>query len=55
MWQFHTAELQTLNAGLPIDETTPSIDEVKVAVAKMRGGKAVDICNIIEELLKVMG
>ena len=36
--QLQTAELQTLDADSPIDETAPSID--KEAVAKLTGGKA---------------
>ena len=44
--------LQTLDADPPIDETAPSIDDVKEAVAKLRGGKAAGICNISAELLK---
>ena len=32
--------MQTLDGDLPIDETAPSIGDVKEAVAKLRGGKA---------------
>ena len=46
-----TAGLQTLDADPPIDETAPSIDDVKEAVARLRGGKAAGICNISAELL----
>ena len=53
--QLQTAGLQTLNADPPIDVTAPSIDDVKEAVAKLRGGKAAGICNISEELLKAGG
>ena len=49
--QLQTAGLQTLDADPPIDETAPSIDDVKEAVAKLRGGKAAVICNISGELL----
>ena len=42
----------TLDADPPIDETAPSIGDVKEAVAKLRGGKAADICKISAELLK---
>ena len=35
--QLQTAGLQTLDAGPPIDETSPSIGDVKEAVAKLRG------------------
>ena len=39
----------------PITEAAPSIDEVKEAVAKLRGRKAAGICNISAELLKARG
>ena len=41
-----------LDAGPPIDETAPSIGDVKEAVAKLEGGKAASVCNISTELLK---
>ena len=50
-----TAGLQKLDADPPIDETAPSIGDVKEAVAKLMGGKAAGICNISAELLKVVG
>ena len=50
--QLRTAGLQTLNVDPPIDKTAPFIDDVKAAVAKLRGGKAPGICNISAELLK---
>ena len=53
--QLQTAGLQTLHADPPIDETTPSIGDVKEAVAKLRGGKEAGICNISTELLKAGG
>ena len=53
--QLRTAGLQTLDADPPIDETAPSIGDVKEAVAKLRGGKAAGICNISAELLKAGG
>ena len=55
--QLQTAGLQTLDADPPIDETAPSIGDVKEAVAaKLRGGKAAaGICNIRAELLKAGG
>ena len=53
--QLRTTELQTLDADPPIEEPTPSIDDVKEAVAKLRGGKAAGICNISPELLKAVG
>ena len=53
--QLQTAGLQTLDADPPIDETAPSIDDMKVSVAKLSGGKAAGICNISAELLKAGG
>ena len=50
--QLQTAGLQMLDADLSIDETAPSIGNVKEAVAKLKGGKPTDICNISAELLK---
>ncbi|KAG0718623.1 Transient receptor potential channel pyrexia [Chionoecetes opilio] len=50
--QLHTTGLQAVDADTPIDETAPSLDEVREAVAKLRGGKAAGICNISAELLK---
>ena len=47
-----TAGLQKLDADPPIDETAPSIGDIKEAVAKLMGRKAVGICNISAELLK---
>ena len=47
-----TTELQVMDADPPINEAAPSIDEVKEAVAKLRGGKAAGICNISAEFLK---
>ena len=44
-----------LDADPPIDETAPSIDDVKEAVAKLKGGKTTGICNIRAELLKAWG
>ena len=41
-----------MDADPPINEAAPSIDEVKEAVAKLRGGKAGGICKIRAELLK---
>ena len=55
--QLQSAGLQTLDVDPPIDETAPSIGDVKEAVAaKLRGGKAAaGICNISAELLKAGG
>ena len=50
--QLQIAGLQTLDADPPIDDTAPSIGDVKEAVAKLRGEKAAGICNISAELLK---
>ena len=38
----------------PIHETAPSVDNVKVAVAKCRCGKKAGICNISAKLLKTV-
>ena len=53
--QLKTAELQTLDADPPIDETAPSIGDVIEAAAKLRGEKAAGICNISAKLLKAEG
>ena len=53
--QLQTAGLQTLDADPPIDETAPSIEDVKEAVEKFRDGKAVGICYISAEWLKAGG
>ncbi|KAG0721718.1 Chitooligosaccharidolytic beta-N-acetylglucosaminidase [Chionoecetes opilio] len=53
--QLHTTGLQAVDADPPIDETTPSFDEVREAVSKLRGGKAAGVCNISAELLKAGG
>ena len=47
--------LQTTGFDPPNNEAAPSIDEVKEAVAKLRGRKATGICNINAELLKAGG
>ena len=44
-----------LDADPLIDKTAPSIDDVKEAVGKLRGGKAAGICKIRGELLKAGG
>ena len=41
-----------LDADLPIDETSSSIDNDKEAMVKLRGVKTAGICNISAELLK---
>ena len=47
--------MQTLDADPPIDETAPSIGDVKEAVANLRGRKAPGYCNISAVLLKAGG
>ena len=44
-----------MDADPPINEVAPSIDKVKEAVAKLKGGKAAGICNISAELTKAGG
>ena len=39
----------------PIRKATPSIAEVRMAVAKLKGGKAAGVCGIAGELLKSGG
>ena len=41
-----TTGLQVMDAVQPINKAVPSVDEVKEAVAKLRGRKAAGICNI---------
>ncbi|KAG0722447.1 hypothetical protein GWK47_005983 [Chionoecetes opilio] len=53
--QLHTTGLRAVDVDPPIDETAPSLDEVREAVAKLRGGKAAGVCNISAELLKARG
>ncbi|KAG0713587.1 hypothetical protein GWK47_015881 [Chionoecetes opilio] len=50
--QLHTTGLQAMDGDPPIDETAPSLDDVREAVAKLKGGKAAGVCNISAELLK---
>ena len=50
--RFQSTESQVMDADPPINQAAPSIDEVKEAVARLRGGKAAAICNISAELLK---
>ena len=47
-----TIVLQVMDADPPINETATSLDEVKEAVARLRGGKAAGICSISVKLLK---
>ena len=44
-----------IDADPSINKAAPSIDEVKEAVAKLRGGKTAGICNMNTELLKAGG
>lgn len=53
--QLPVAGLQMAEADPPIDEAPPSLDEVREAVARLRGGKAPGVCNISAELLKAGG
>ena len=53
--QVQTTGLQVMDADPPINKAAPSIDEVKEAVAKLRGGKAAGICNMSTELLEAGG
>ena len=53
--RLQTTGLQVVDADPPINEAAPSIDEVKEAVAKLRGGKALGICNMSTEFLKAGG
>ena len=53
--QLQTTGLQVMDVDPSINEATPSIDEVKEAVTKLRDGKAAGICNISAELLKAGG
>ena len=50
-----TTGLQVMNADLIINKAASSFDEVKEAVAKLRGGKAAGIFNISADLLKAGG
>ncbi len=53
--QLRAAALQMLDADPPIDKATPSLDEVRKAVADLREEKAPGSCNISVELLKAGG
>ena len=53
--QLRAEGVQTLDADPPINEATPSLEEVKEAVDRLRGGKAPGVCNISAELLKAGG
>ncbi len=53
--QFQAALLLTLDSDPPIDVATHSLDEVRKAVADLKGGKVPGGCNISVELLKAGG
>ena len=53
--QLPVAGQRPLVADPPIDEAPPSIDEVRRAVARLKGGKAAGVCGIAAELLKAGG
>ncbi|MEL6802745.1 MAG: reverse transcriptase domain-containing protein, partial [Bacteroidota bacterium] len=53
--QLRTDGLRAVDADPPIDEAPPSLDEVREAVARLRGGKAAGVCSISAELLKAGG
>lgn len=36
----------------PIEETTPSFDEIKEVVTRMKGGKAKVVCTLVRSGLK---
>lgn len=44
--QLSTAGLQKVNSDPPFDKILPSLDEVREAVARVRGGKGAGVCNI---------
>ncbi len=46
------ARVEVAAADPPVDETPPSLAEVREAVNKLEGGKAVGVCNINAEMLK---
>lgn len=53
--QFSLAGVQMAAADPPVDETPPSLTEVREAVSKLKCGKAAGVCNISGELLKAGG
>ena len=53
--QLSLADVQMAAADPPVDETPPSLAEVRKAVSKLKCGKAAGICNISGELLKAGG
>lgn len=53
--QPRTDGLQAADANPLIDEAAPFLDEMKEAKAKLKDGKATDVCNISAELVKAGG
>ena len=53
--QLSLAGVQMAAADPPVDETPPSLAEVRKAVGKLKCGKAAGICNISVEMLKAGG
>ncbi len=53
--QLSFAGVQMLTADPPVDETPPSLAEVREAVNKLKCGKAAGICNVSAEMLKAGG
>lgn len=51
--QLPIAGLQMVDADPPIDGSPLCFDEVRQAVARLRGGKAPGVCYISSELLKL--
>lgn len=51
--QVLAVELQVADADLLINESPPSIDEVKEAVTKLKGRKALGICSINADFPKL--
>ncbi len=49
------AGVEIATADPPVDETPPSLAEVREAVNKLKGGKAVGVCNISAEMVKAGG
>ena len=53
--QLPTDDVQIAVPDPPIDEAPPSLAEVRMAVAKLKGGRAAGVCGIAGELLKAGG
>ena len=53
--QLSLAGVQMSAADPPVDETPPSLAEVREAVNKLKCGKAAGICNVSAEMLKAGG